>query len=137
VKTSSEPLAVDVEEDTQKDEMNLRTPSSATIDKDDTAASGNRPSKRAKKDDNGADSLLQAFDRGTQTLTSAIRDAASKKALPPGLFEAMDSLPGFELEQKAKYYSYLLNHPNVAHGFVDAPLLYKLSMITEFINANM
>jgi hypothetical protein len=47
------------------------------------------------------------------------------------LFEAVDSLPGF------KYYSYLLNHPNVAHGFVDAPLLYKLSMVTEFINANM
>jgi hypothetical protein len=53
------------------------------------------------------------------------------------LFGAVDSLSGFELEQKAKYYSYLLNHPNVAHRFVDAPLLYKLSMVTEFINANM
>jgi hypothetical protein len=137
VKTSSEPLAVDVEEDTQKDEMNVGISSSATIDKDDTAASGNRPSKRAKKDDNGADPLVQAFDRGTQTIASAIRDAASKEALPPGLSEAVDSLPGFELEHKAKYYSYLLNHPNVAHGFVDAPLLYKLSMVTEFINADM
>jgi hypothetical protein len=68
VKTSSEPLAVDVEEDTQKDEMNVGTPSSATIDKDDMAASGNRPSKRAKKDDNGADPLVQAFDHGTQTI---------------------------------------------------------------------
>ncbi|PUZ44784.1 hypothetical protein GQ55_8G151300 [Panicum hallii var. hallii] len=71
VKTSSEPLAVDVEDDTQKDEMN-GTPSSSTIDKDDMAASGNRPSKRAKKDDNGADPLVQAFDHGTQTLASAI-----------------------------------------------------------------
>jgi hypothetical protein len=53
VKTSSEPLAVDVEDDTQKDEMNVGTPSTSTIDKDDMAASGNRPSKRAKKDDNG------------------------------------------------------------------------------------
>jgi hypothetical protein len=48
--------------------MNVGTPSSATIDKDDMAASGNRPSKRAKKDDNGADPLVQAFDHGTQTI---------------------------------------------------------------------
>jgi hypothetical protein len=37
----------------------------------------------------------------------------------------------------AKYYSYLLNNPNVAQGFVEVSLLYKLSMLTEFINGNM
>jgi hypothetical protein len=30
-----------------------------------------------------------------------------------------------------------LHNPNVAQGFVDVPLLYKLNMLTEFINANM
>ena len=133
MKTSGEPLAVDVEED----EMNVGTPSSTSIDKEDTAGSGNRPSKRAKKDENVVDPLVHAFELGTQTITGAIRDAASKRALPPGLFEAVDSLPGFELEHKAKYYSYLLNNPNVAQGFVEVPLLYKLSMLTEFINGNM
>jgi hypothetical protein len=124
---SSEPLGVDADEEANKEEMNVGTTSNGTLAQEDTAASGNRPSKRTKRDDNGADPLIEALDRGTETIANAIRDAASKKALPPGLFEAVDSLPGFELEHKAEYYSY----------FMDAPLLFKLSMVTKFVNSNM
>jgi hypothetical protein len=134
---SSEPFGVDADEEANKEEMNVGTTSNGTLAQEDTAASGNRPSKRTKRDDNGADPLIEALDRGTETIANAIRDAASKKALPPGLFEAVDSLPGFELEHKAEYYSYLLNNPNIAHGFMDAPLLFKLSMVTKFVNSNM
>jgi hypothetical protein len=45
VKTSSEPLAIDVEEN----EMNVGTPSSTSIDKEDTTGSGNRPPRELRR----------------------------------------------------------------------------------------
>lgn len=136
MKTSRDPLAVDVDVDEtpQKEPENVGTPSSTTQEKDDTAGSAHRPSKRVKKDDGAADPLVQAVQLGSQTLANAIKDVAATKTMPPGLFEAVDSLPGFEIEHKSKYYSYMLNHPNIAHGFMNVPLPYKVSMITDFIN---
>jgi hypothetical protein len=47
------------------------------------ASSGNIPSKRVKKDDDDlVDGLVQAIDRGTQTLADVIKEAAKAKNVP-------------------------------------------------------
>jgi 3-phosphoglycerate kinase len=60
-----------------------------------------RPSKRAKKDDNAHDGLVEAIDCGNETLSAladVLREVAVAKTvkanLPDGLFE-VDNLSGF------------------------------------------
>jgi hypothetical protein len=110
------------------------------------SSSGNRSSKRAKKDafknnDNPVDGLVQAIDRGTQTLATladVIKEAAlvktAKKALPEGLLEEVDNLPGFKLEHKSKYYTHLVGNPDIATAFMSLSLLYKITWVTTFAN---
>jgi hypothetical protein len=81
--------------------------------------------------------LVQAFQSGAETIANAIEKAAASKGLPNGLFEAVDSLPGFELEHKSRYYSHMLGDPNLANGFMNVPVLYKITMMTDFMNKNM
>jgi hypothetical protein len=52
-------------------------------------------------DASGADSLVTVIDRGTSKLANAIKTASN--ALPDGLFEAVDTLPGFKLEHKSVF----------------------------------
>ena len=101
-----------------------------------TTSAASRPSKRAKNVDRGDDLLVGVFERGTQTLADAITEAAKENALPDGLFEAVDTLPGFELEHKSMYYAYLVDHPSKAKAFVKLPFEYKLSWITKFVSDN-
>jgi hypothetical protein len=54
--------------------------------------------------------------------------------LPDGLFEEVDNLPGFELEDKFKYYAHLVANLNIATVFMSLPLLYKITWVTTFIN---
>jgi hypothetical protein len=110
------------------------------------SSSGNRPSKKAKKDalkndDNSVDGLVEAIDYGTQTLATladAIKDATiaktTKKALPDGLFEEVDNLLSFELEHKYKYYTHLVANPDIAIMFMSLPLFYKITWVTTFVN---
>jgi hypothetical protein len=100
--------------------------------------SANRPTKRAKTVESGVD-LVGAFERGTQTLADAIKTAAKTVAgnvLPDGLFESVDTLPGFELQHKAKYYAYLVANPDSARVFIDLPFEYKLSWVSTFVSEN-
>jgi hypothetical protein len=85
--------------------------------------------------------LVQTIDCGTQTLATlvgVIKEAAlvktAKKALPEGLFEEVDNLPGFELEHKSKYYAHLVGNPDIATVFMSLPLLYKITWVTTFVN---
>jgi hypothetical protein len=112
------------------------------------ATSGNRPSKRAKKDafkndGNSVDGLVQAIDSGTQTLATlvdVIKEAAlaktANKTLSDDLFEVVDNLPSFEFEHKSKYYVHLVVNPNIATTFMfmSLPLLYKITWVTNFVN---
>jgi hypothetical protein len=59
-----------------------------------------------------------------------------KVNLPDGLFEKVDNLPGFEIHQKFKYYTYLVANPHIARAFMNLPLLYKVSWATSFIDEN-
>jgi hypothetical protein len=141
VKTSNDPLGVD-ELNTQKEMENIGTPTNGLNDKEGSPpkrdeGGPSRPSKRAKKDECGADPLVQAFQSGAETIANAIEKAAASKGLPNGLFEAVDSLPGFELEHKSRYYSHMLGDPNLANGFMNVPVLYKITMVTDFMNKNM
>lgn len=141
VKTSNDPLGVD-ELNTQKEMENIGTPTNGLNDKEGSPpkrdeGGSSRPSKRAKKDECGADPLVQAFQSGAETIANAIEKAAASKGLPNGLFEAVDSLPGFELEHKSRYYSHMLGDPNLANGFMNVPVLYKITMVTDFMNKNM
>ncbi|KAG8065014.1 hypothetical protein GUJ93_ZPchr0004g39455 [Zizania palustris] len=100
---------------------------------------GNKPSKKAKKDDNVVDDLVGAIDRGTETLASlaeVIKEVVAAKTTPDGLFEEVDNLPGFELEHKSKYFSYLVANLDIAKAFMKLPLLYKISWISTFLNQN-
>jgi hypothetical protein len=72
----------------------------------DDISSSARLAKRAKTIDDTkrkTDCLVEAFDRGSERLAKAIEKASN--ALPDGLFEAVDSLPGFELAHKSRYSS--------------------------------
>ncbi|PVH34173.1 hypothetical protein PAHAL_8G163400 [Panicum hallii] len=103
----------------------------------DDISSSSRPAKRAKTtDDTGrkTDCLVEAFYRGSQRLAKAIEKASN--ALPDGLFEAVDSLPGFELHHKTRYYHHLVRHPNDAHAFVNLPSDWKLSWFSSFVSEN-
>jgi hypothetical protein len=90
----------------------------------------NRPTKRAKIVESGLD-LVGAFECGTQTLANAIKTAAKTVAantLSDGLFESVDTLPGFELQHKAKYYGHLVANPESARVFIGlAHLLMRTS----------
>jgi hypothetical protein len=105
--TSHEPLS-EVGDNTQKDEV-LASSSAATNPSEVGASSSARPSKRAKKDDNAHDGLVQAIDCGNETLSAladVIREVAAAKTtkanLPDNLFEEVDNLPGFEIHHKSK-----------------------------------
>jgi hypothetical protein len=54
--------------------------------------------------------------------------------LPSGLFEVVDSILDFEIVHKSKYYSHLVANPNITYAFMDVPLFYKISMVTNFVN---
>jgi hypothetical protein len=138
--TSQEPLA-EVGDNTQKDGVGASS-SAATNPNEFGASSSDRPSKRVKKDDN-ADGLVQAIDRGNETLSAlvdVIREVVvakmAKANLPDGLFEEVDNLLGFEIHHKFKYYAYLVANPHIARAFMDLPLLYKVSWVTSFIDEN-
>jgi hypothetical protein len=107
---------------------------SSVVHENDTAAtSATKPSKKAKREDNGTEFVVEAFQYATQTLVSAIKEVANKP-LSAGLFEVVDNIPGFETAHKSKYYSHLVSNPDIAHAFMDVPFLYKVSMITDFVN---
>jgi hypothetical protein len=107
---------------------------SSVVHENDTAAtSATKPSKKAKREDNDTEFLVEAFQHATQTLASAIKEAANKPLLA-SLFEDVDNILGFEIAHKSKYYSHLVSNPDVAHAFMDVPLLYKVSTITDFVN---
>jgi hypothetical protein len=139
--TSNESLCAEVGDNSPKDGIHIGGSSSAVNPTETVSSSGNRPSKRAKNDDNSVDGLVQAIDCGTQTLATladAIKEAAlvkiAKKALPEGLFEEVDNLPSFELEHKSKYYAHLVGNSDIATTFMSLPLLYKITRVTTFIN---
>jgi hypothetical protein len=46
----------------------------------------------------------------------------------------MENILGFEIAHKSKYYSHLVANPNITYAFMDVPLLYKISMGTDFVN---
>jgi hypothetical protein len=139
--TSHEPLA-EMGDNTQKDRVGASS-SAATNPNEVGASSSDRPSKRVKKDDNAHDGLVQAIDRGNETLSAlvdVIREVVIAKMvkanLPDGLFEEVDNLLGFEIHHKFKYYAYLVANPHIARAFMDLPLLYKVSWVTSFIDEN-
>jgi hypothetical protein len=118
--------------------------SSGINDNDIETSLGNKPSKKTKKDDGVADSLVQAVECATHTLAfiaEAIKDSIAEKTakidLPHGLFEEMDNLHGFELEHKSMYYAHLVVNPMIARTFMNFPLLYKISWVTTFMNEKM
>jgi hypothetical protein len=101
-----------------------------------------RPSKRAKKDENAHDGLVQAIDRSNETLSvlvDAMREVAAAKTakaiLLDGLFEEVDNIPNFEIHHKSKYYAYFVANPDIARVFINLPLLYKVSWVTSFVGA--
>jgi hypothetical protein len=130
----------DVGGNSPKDGMATGASSRAINLNEAMASSGNKSSKRAKKDHN-ADGMVQAIDRCTQTLAT-LSDAitmpaivrAGKKALLEGLFEEVDNLPCFELEHKSKYYAHLVANPDIATTFMILPLLYKITWVITFVN---
>jgi hypothetical protein len=128
-KSSNEPLEIDgvnngTDDNAESEGMNHGIDKS---DVNDDISSSARSAKRAKTIDDSrrkTDSLVEAFDRGSERLAKAIEKASS--ALPDGLFEAVDSLPGFQLNHKSQYYQHLVRHPNDAHAFVNLPFDWKL-----------
>jgi hypothetical protein len=139
--TSHEPLA-EVGDNTQKDGVEASS-SAATNPNEVGASSSARPPKRAKKDGNIHDGLVQSIDRGNETLSAladVIREVAIAKTvkanLPDGLFEEVDNLSGFEIHHKSKYYAYLVANPHIARTVMDLPLLYKISWVTSFVDEN-
>jgi hypothetical protein len=137
VRTSQEPLFADVCDNSQKDGIDMGASSAATHPNGSGTSSGNKSSKRARKDDNVVDGLVGAIGRGTETLATladVVKEVVVAKTVPDGLFEEVDNLLGFELEHKSKYFAYLVTNPDIARAFMKLSLLYKISWVTIFLN---
>jgi hypothetical protein len=125
-KGSADPLAtgVDDNEETQGDD------SVAT-------SSGPKPSKRAKVADGDGEVLAAAFDRASERLSNAIKEAATAdKDMPEGLFDAVNDLPGFEHIHRSMYFAHLVNNPHVARAFNILPFDHKLTWVSKFVADN-
>jgi hypothetical protein len=137
VRTSQDPFSADVCDNSQKNGINMGASSAANNLNESGTSSGNKSSKRARKDDNVVDGLVGAIDCGSETLASladVIKEVATTKIAPDGLFEEVDNLPSFELEHKSKYFTYLVANPDIARAFMKLPMLYKISCVTTFLN---
>jgi hypothetical protein len=137
VRTSQEPLSADVCDNSHKDGINMGASSSTNNLNESGTSSGNKPFKRARKDDNVVDDLVGAIDRGSETLASlavVIKEVAAAKKTPDGLFEEVYNLLGFELEHKSKYFTYLVANPDIVRVLMKLLLLYKVSWVTTFLN---
>jgi hypothetical protein len=102
VRTLQESLSAYVCDNSQKDVINMGASSTTNNLNESGTSSGNKPSKRARKDDNVVDGLVGAIDRGSETLaslTDVIKEVAAAKTTPDDLFEEVDNLLGFELAQ--------------------------------------
>ncbi|KAJ1254726.1 hypothetical protein BS78_K336700 [Paspalum vaginatum] len=134
-KASNEPLAFGgggIEE-------NYGEENCATVTPDDTGATSSvsRPSKRAKIVESDTEGLIGAFDRASKRLSIAIKESAiADKAIPKGLFDTVNNLPGFEHVHKSLYYSYLVNNIHVARAFDELPFDHKLTWIAKWVTDN-
>jgi hypothetical protein len=130
VRTLQESLSAYVCDNSQNDVINMGASSTTNNLNESGTSSGNKPSKRVRKDDNVVDGLVGAIDRGSETLaslTDVIKEVAAAKTAPDDLFEEVDNLLGFELKHKSKYFTYLVANPDIARVFMKLPLLYKIS----------
>jgi hypothetical protein len=55
---------------------------------------------------------------------------------PSWSIDPFNNLPGFEIQDKSRYFAHLVANPDTARAFAELPLLYKISWMTMFINAN-
>jgi hypothetical protein len=109
VRTSQDPFFVDVCDNSQKDGINMGASSATNNLNESGTSSDNKPSKRARKDDNIVDGLVGTIDRDSETLASladVIKEVVATKTSTDGLFEEVDNLSGFELEHKSNYFTY-------------------------------
>jgi hypothetical protein len=117
---------------------NIGEPDTRVNEETPKPSSTNKPTKRAKIVESLLD-LVGAVECGTQTLDDAIKTAAKTIAantLSDDLFESVDTLLGFELQHKAKYYAHLVANPEGGRVFIDMPFEYKLSWVSAFVNEN-
>jgi hypothetical protein len=103
-KSSNEPLGIDgvnngADGNVESEGMNHGIDKSVV---NDDISSSARPAKRANTINDSrrkTDCLIEAFDRDSERLAKAIEKASN--TLPDGLFEAVDSLLGFQLNHKS------------------------------------
>ncbi|PUZ38071.1 hypothetical protein GQ55_9G167600 [Panicum hallii var. hallii] len=115
-KSSNEPLGVDADCTAENDDNGAATAMTngqAQSDINDangaSCSAATRPYKKAKVVEAANESLAAVLERSTQTLANAIKEAAvANRALPEGLFSIVDNLPGFEIQDKSRYYGYLV-----------------------------
>lgn len=99
-----------------------------------------KPAKRAKtstRDDE--DGLIATLRRVGSELAAAIITAGKKSApqvddIPEGLYEQLNTLPGFTDDQIAHYYAFLVENPKSARAFVSLPYTGQLSWMSRYIS---
>ncbi|KAJ1287435.1 hypothetical protein BS78_02G009400 [Paspalum vaginatum] len=115
----------------------LDTSAAVTTDDGAAASSATKPNKRAKIVQGNADGLVAAFDRASERLSGAIKEAATAdKGVPNGLFDTVNTLPDFEHEHKSFYFEYLVNNPHIDRAFNRLPFDHKLTWVAKFVNDN-
>ncbi|WVZ50451.1 hypothetical protein U9M48_001702 [Paspalum notatum var. saurae] len=132
---SNEPLGTagdDIEEIQGED-----TGAAVTADDGGATSSATRPNKRAEIVQGNADGLVAAFDCASERLSGAIKEAATAdKDMPEGLFDTVNTLPGFEHEHKSFYFEHLVNNPHIARAFNRLPFDHKLTWVAKFVSNN-
>ncbi|KQK12370.1 uncharacterized protein LOC104581507 [Brachypodium distachyon] len=104
---------------------------------DSTAA---KPAKRAKTSTpDDEDGLIATLRRVGSELAAAIITAGKKSApqvddIPEGLYEQLNTLPGFTDDQIAHYYAFLVENPKSARAFVSLPYTGQLSWMSRYIS---
>jgi hypothetical protein len=122
-KSSSKPLAIEGFDNEGNNGID-----SGAFDGNARTSSSGRSTKKAKITESDANSLILAFERSFERLTTAMMESATvDKTLLVGLFVTVDNILGFELLHKSLYYAHLVKNHNEARAFMELPLDYKLT----------
>lgn len=81
--------------------------------------------------------MVAALKEGSEMISDAIKEAAkADNALPPGLFDTVNNLPGFEHNHKSFYFLYLVNNAHIARAFSSLPVDHKITWVAKFVTDN-
>lgn len=153
-KGSNDPLATEVTEteNAPKGTEEASPTNEQETKADDVTLSGNNtgessgtkppPAKKAKVNVEDPNMVMvtmisQSLANLATAMTNVTKAITSEGEIPEGLYDAMMSIPGFDVAHLDHYYSYLCDHPPQARAFYRLPLSSKMIWVARYIKEHL